>query len=137
MSQKDFAIQFLKMASSGNIREAYDRFIAPDFIHHNQYFPGDRQSLLAGMESAAAKNPGKTCEIQQALEEGDKVMTLSHVRQHAEDSGVAVVHIFRFQNGKVVELWDVGQAVAKESPNKNGPFYFFSICELAPARNLL
>jgi predicted SnoaL-like aldol condensation-catalyzing enzyme len=74
------------------------------------------------MESATAKNPGKTCEIKQALEEGDKVMTLSHVRQHAEDLGAAVVHLFRFQNGKVVELWDLGQPVAKDSHNQNGPF---------------
>jgi len=35
---------------------------------------------------------------------------------------VAVVHIFRFENGKVVELWDLGQQMIKDSPNENGLF---------------
>jgi predicted SnoaL-like aldol condensation-catalyzing enzyme len=29
-----------------------------------------------------------------------------------------VVHIFRFENGRIVELWDVGQPVMDEGPNE-------------------
>ena len=36
MNRKILAIEFLKLAGTGKVREAYDRFIAPDFIHHNQ-----------------------------------------------------------------------------------------------------
>jgi hypothetical protein len=50
------------------------------------------------------------------------VITHSHVKQRPDDIGGAVVHIFKFANNKVVELWDLGQPIAKDSPNENGPF---------------
>jgi hypothetical protein len=48
MSKKDIAISFLKLASSGKVREAYEKYVHPDFSHHNPYFKGDRESLLVG-----------------------------------------------------------------------------------------
>jgi predicted SnoaL-like aldol condensation-catalyzing enzyme len=75
-----------------------------------------------GMEEAAQKNPKKVLEIKQAFEDGDSVITYSHVRPKPEDLGVAVVHIFRFRGSQVVELWDLGQAIIKDSPNENGVF---------------
>jgi len=44
MNQKESAETFLKMTGNGDVRAAYDKFIAPNFIHHNQYFKGDRES---------------------------------------------------------------------------------------------
>jgi hypothetical protein len=35
---KDAAQAFLKMAGASRVREAYDQYIAPSFIHHNQFF---------------------------------------------------------------------------------------------------
>lgn len=35
---------------------------------------------------------------------------------------IAVVHMFRFENGKILEMWDVGQVMEKDSPNENGMF---------------
>jgi hypothetical protein len=57
MSNKERAISFLRLASSGNVREAYETYVHPDFRHHNPYFPGDRAALLAGMEESAVKFP--------------------------------------------------------------------------------
>ena len=42
MTKKEIAVSFLKMAGSGDVQKAYDKFVAPAFIHHNQYFKGDR-----------------------------------------------------------------------------------------------
>src|SRR5207249_2966132 len=107
---KDAAVSFLKMAGGGNVREAYERFIAPDFIHHNQYFKGDRESLMIAMEEAAQKSPNKSVDIKHVYKAGETVITHSRVtRQNPAEPDIAVVHIFRFQNGRVVELWDVGQ----------------------------
>ena len=122
MARKESAIAFLKMVADRNVRDAYDKFIAGDFVHHNQYFKGDRQSLMLAMEEAAQKNPDKILEVKQAFEDGDTVITLSRVRQNAADAGGAVVHIFRFRDDKVAELWDFGQPIIKDSPNENGPF---------------
>ncbi len=120
--RKQAATSFLEMVAAGKIREAYERFISPRFIHHNQYFKGDRASLMEAMESAGRKNPGKSIQVMKVLEEDDTVVTLSHVRQHAEDTGAAVVHIFRFEESQVAELWDLGQPIAKDLINENGVF---------------
>ncbi len=120
---KDAAESFLKMAGMGKVQEAYDRYVAPSFIHHNQYFKGDRQSLLTAMQEASKTAPNKSIEIKHVYEDGDTVITHSLVtRRDPVSPDIAVVHIFRFEQGRVVELWDLGQPISKDSPNENGMF---------------
>ena len=119
---KDAAVSFLKMASSGNIREAYSKFVGPGFKHHNPFFEGSAESLMNGMEENARQNPNKILEVKHAIAEGALVAVHSHVRQNPDDPGGAVVHIFRFEDDRIVELWDVGQPIPEESPNQYGMF---------------
>jgi len=123
MSRKEAAVTFLKMASAGKVEDAYAKYIAPSFIHHNQYFKGDRESLKAAMAEAHAKTPNKLIDVKRVFEDGDFVITHSLVvRGNPSEPDVAVVHIFKFDGDKVVELWDLGQLLSKDSPNENGAF---------------
>jgi len=123
MTNKKSAVAFLKMAGGGNASAAYEKFVAPDFIHHNQYFKGDRQSLLLAMEEASKTHPNKSIDVKFVYQDGDVVITHSLVtRQDPRTKAIAVVHIFRFKDDLIVELWDLGQEIAKDSPNENGPF---------------
>ena len=122
MSRKEAATSFLQLVASGKVREAYQNHIGPNFRHHNPFFRGDADSLRVGMEENAAQNPDKVLEVQHALEDGDLVAVHSRVRQSPDDRGAAVVHIFRFQGDRVVELWDIGQPLPENSPNENGMF---------------
>ena len=74
------------------------------------------------MEENAAKFPGKILEIQRVLEDGCLVAIHSRVRLRPEESGVALVHIFRFQDDRIVELWDIGQPVPDDCINEKGMF---------------
>ena len=121
-SRKAAAVSFLRLASSGKVREAYREHVGKDFRHHNPFFPGDAQSLMAAMEENAARNPDKVLEIQRALEDGDLVAVHSRVRQKPGELGAAVVHLFRFDGARIVELWDVGQPVPESSLNEHGMF---------------
>ena len=122
-SHKEAATSFLQMAGTGKVQEAYDRYVASSFIHHNQHFKGDRQSLLDAMQEASKTAPNKSIEIKRVAEDGDTVITYSRVsRQDPQAPDIAVVHIFRFEGDRIVELWDVGQPIVKESPNENGMF---------------
>jgi predicted SnoaL-like aldol condensation-catalyzing enzyme len=119
---RDAATSFLKMASSGDVRQAYSNFVGPGFRHHNPYFEGSAETLMAAMEENARENPRKTLDVKLAIADGDLVAVHSHVRQNPDDPGAAVVHLFRFEAGRIVELWDLGQPVPEESPNQYGMF---------------
>ena len=57
MNRKDIATTFLQLASSGSVREAYEKYVHAGFIHHNGYFKGDKESLMKGMEEAHKIQP--------------------------------------------------------------------------------
>ncbi len=123
MNLKEHAQNFLSLAASGKVQEAYDTYVASNFVHHNQYFKGDRESLLNAMAEAHRTSPNRGFEVKKILADGNEVMTYSRViRANPKDPEIAVVHIFRFENGKIVELWDAGQLIDQNSPNQNGAF---------------
>jgi predicted SnoaL-like aldol condensation-catalyzing enzyme len=115
-------MEFLRLAASGNVRKAFRDRVGLGFRHHNPFFRGDADSLMVAMEENAARNPDKVLDIQRALEDGDLVAVHSRVRQKPGDLGAALVHIFRFQAHRIVELWDIGQPVPESSPNEHGMF---------------
>src|SRR5690606_37849089 len=122
MKKKEIALHFLELAAQGQSRRAFGLYVAEDFIHHNVHFQGDGQTLMEAMEENAIQFPDKIFKIQRALEDGDLVAVHSRVSPKPGDLGAAVVHFFRFEKKKIVELWDFGQAVPKDSVNENGMF---------------
>jgi predicted SnoaL-like aldol condensation-catalyzing enzyme len=80
------------------------------------------KSLKKGMAEAAAKFPDTELEVQHIFEEGDLIAVHSRVRHSAHTPEIAVVHILRFEERRIAEMWDVGMEGPKESPNENGMF---------------
>jgi predicted SnoaL-like aldol condensation-catalyzing enzyme len=119
---KQAAVQFLKLVVAGRIDEAYDKHADPGGRHHNAYFPAGFPALKKGMLENHDQFPGKKFTIINVLGDGDLVAVHSHVALRPGEPGIAVVHLFRFQDDKIVEMWDVGQAVPPDSPNKDGMF---------------
>ncbi len=121
MNKKEIAESFLQGVSSGNVRETYEKYIHPDFFHHNVYFKGDRESFLLGMEENAREFPNKTYETQHILEDENLVTVHGRV-QLSSEMIFSVIHIFRFENDKIIESWEASQEELKDSPNEYGLF---------------
>lgn len=122
MNKRDRAIEFLRLVAAGQVREAWQRHVGAGLVHHNPYFAAHEEALIAAMEADAAANPAKTLEVQRALQDGDEVAVHSWLRQHPDDPGHALVHLFRFEADRIVELWDLAQEVPESSPNAHGMF---------------
>ncbi|MHC0038054.1 nuclear transport factor 2 family protein [Pseudoneobacillus sp. C159] len=122
LSLKDKAVSFLNLVAYGKVREAYQKYVGPEFRHHNPYFAGDGETLMLAMDENAANNPSKIFDVKRAIAEGDFVWVHSHVKQNQDHLGAALVHIFRFEHDRIVELWDIGMPVPENSPNENGVF---------------
>jgi predicted SnoaL-like aldol condensation-catalyzing enzyme len=66
--------------------------------------------------------PNKQLTIKNVIGDGDLVAVHSHIVLPLNETGMAVVHLFRFQGDKIVEFWDIGQPVPEDSPNHDGMF---------------
>jgi predicted SnoaL-like aldol condensation-catalyzing enzyme len=121
-SNKQVTVSFLELAASGKVRQAYNEFVADGFRHHNPFFEGSAEALMLGMEENARQNPDKVLEVKRVIAEGEFVVVHGHVRLRPGDLGVAIAHIFRLEQGRIVELWDVGQPVPEQSLNQHGMF---------------
>ena len=121
-NNKDAAVAFLKLTTSRKVREAFSSFASAGFRHHNPYYEGSAESLAAGMEDNARQYPDKVLEVKHAVAEGELVAVHSRVRLQPGDTGMALIHIFRFEKGRIVELWDLSQPVPEQSPNQYGMF---------------
>lgn len=120
-NKKHVATSFLQLGSSGKVREAFENYVHPDFRHHLAFFKGDRESYLEAMEENAQEFPDKTYETLRALEEGDLVAVHGKVT-FTPDQQWSVIHIFRFEDDKIIESWEASQQVLEDSPNENGIF---------------
>ena len=119
---KTAAIHFLELTAAGNVSEAFDLYVGQDFRHHNLSFKGDAASLKSAMLESAAYLPEKKLEIQFAVKEENRVAVYSKVEIYPGERGVALVHFFRFEDNKIVELWDLAQAPPDEIINEYGLF---------------
>jgi len=123
LSQKQIAVRFLELAAAGEVDEAYSNYTTPNFKHHNPYYAGDATSLKEGMRESAAETPNKVFDVQHVIEEGDLVAVHSKLEMQMNGlTTLAVVHICRFENGKIAEFWDIGQVQPDPLVNENGMF---------------
>ncbi len=119
---KNAAKRFLELTAFGKVTEAFDLYVGTDFRHHNINFKGDAASLKAAMKESAAYLPEKKLEIQFTVQEENRVAIYSKVTISPGEPGVALMHFFRFEDNKIVELWDLAQAPPDEIVNENGLF---------------
>ena len=81
-----------------------------------------REHIAASAVSKRIADLEKTLKVQRALEDGIYVAVFSEVHMKPGDLGVGVVHMFRFEGERIVELWDVGQPVPAKAVNEHGMF---------------
>ncbi len=75
--------------------------------------------LIGGLFAQA---PDASFHLTRAIAEDDLVVLHYNLKFFPDDLGQAVVDIFRVQDGRIVEHWDVMQPVPAESANDNGMF---------------
>ncbi|HTN15633.1 MAG TPA: nuclear transport factor 2 family protein [Sphingomonadaceae bacterium] len=101
---------------------AVDRFIDDGYIQHNQSVQPGKQSLKDFLDLIKGQTPEAVHDVKRAFVDGDHVTVHYHVRRYPGDLGWAVIDIFRVEDGKVKEHWDVMQDVVEGGPNPNSPF---------------
>ncbi|BDA87150.1 hypothetical protein Sa4125_46920 (plasmid) [Aureimonas sp. SA4125] len=123
-ANKKVVVDFYTMAfKERKPKEAADLHIGPVYIQHNPRVPNGPKPFYGYFTKYFQENPEASNEIKRVIAEGDLVVLHSHSKKTPDVTGNAIVDIFRVEDGKIVEHWDVMQPVPEEaSPNGNTMF---------------
>jgi predicted SnoaL-like aldol condensation-catalyzing enzyme len=121
-ANKKAVVEFYDKAINQKDFEAASRYIGPRYTQHNPAATDGPEGLRAFLRFAKEKSPNYHAEIKKVLADGDYVMLHVHTTREPGDRGYAVMDIFKLENGKVVEHWDVVQPIPEKAANSNGMF---------------
>lgn len=120
---KEITVEFFKMAFTDRqpVKAAEKYISATKYIQHNPEGEDGRDAFINGFAQYILTSD-YTAEIKRVIAEGDLVVVHAHGKATPNGRGEAVVDIFRVEDGKIVEHWDVIQKVPEKSANNNSMF---------------
>ena len=114
----DFAHRFYDLR---DVRGAFERHVAPDYIQHNPNILDGREAAIAALEPKFS-GKGAHFDVKRIVVDGDLAVIHLHGRTDPANAGGTVADIYRLSHGKIVEHWDVLQIVPGQPKNSNGMF---------------
>lgn len=121
-ANKKAVLDFYDKALNQKDFDAASKHFGPHYIQHNPGAPDGIDGFKAFITQRKEKFPNARSEIKRAFAEGDYVILHVHSVREPGERGVAIIDIFRLENGKIVEHWDVVQPVPEKTANNNGMF---------------
>ena len=120
---KEIVTSFYNMVFRDHqVADGFAKYVGDRYTQHNPLVPDGSAAAIGFFVPYFAANPEAKSEIKRVIAEGDLVVLHVHARQRADDPGRAIVDIFRVESGKIVEHWDVIQAVPAQAANSNTMF---------------
>src|SRR5215831_4585754 len=108
INQKDFA--------------AASKFLGAQYKQHNPRAADGAEGLKSYLQYLKEKFPQSHSDIKRAFTNGDFVILHVHAIREPGSLGQAIIDIFRLENGKIVEHWDVIQDIPERPLNTNTMF---------------
>ena len=121
-SNKKAVLEFYEKGLNQKDFDAASKYFGPKYIQHNPGAPDGIDGFKAFIALRKEKFPNAKSEIKRAFAEGDFVILHVHGVREPGERGVAIIDIFRLENGKIVEHWDVVQPIPEKAANTNGMF---------------
>ena len=121
-ANKKAVLEFYEAGLNQKDFDAASKFFGPRYIQHNPTAPDGIEGFKAFLGFLREKFPDSHSEIKRAFAEGDFVILHVHSVREKGTRGRAIVDIFRLENGKIVEHWDVTQEIPEKPANNNSMF---------------
>lgn len=119
---KRLVLKFYDLAINQKDFAAASKYMAPRYIQHNPAAADGHEGLAAYIDWFKRDFPNLKAEVKRVIAEGDFVVLHVHGTNGPDPHGTAVIDVFRVEDGKVAEHWDVIQAIPAEIANPNGMF---------------
>ena len=122
-STKRLVLEFFDLAFvKREPAQAAERYLGASYTQHNPTAPDGVEVFPALIGGLFAHAPEASFHLKRAIAEDDLVVLHYNLKMFPDDLGQAVVDIFRVEDGRIVEHWDVMQSVPPEAANTNGMF---------------
>jgi predicted SnoaL-like aldol condensation-catalyzing enzyme len=121
-ANKKAVLEFYEAGLNKKDFEAAAKYFGPKYIQHNPGAPDGMEGFKTFVNFLRDKFPNSHSEIKKVFAEGDFVILHVHAVREPGTRGRAIVDIFRLENGKIVEHWDVAQDIPEKMPHNNGMF---------------
>lgn len=122
-TNKEIVVAFFRMMfQDRDMEEAVRLYVGKSYVQHNPYMADGVEPVVDFFQPYFEQHPQASVEIKRVIAEGDLVVIHNLWKESPEDRGQAVMDIFRVENGKIVEHWDVSQDIPENPANKNGMF---------------
>jgi predicted SnoaL-like aldol condensation-catalyzing enzyme len=92
------------------------------YVQHNPNAADGPEGFRKFIGFLREKFPNSRSEIKRSFVDGDYVILHVHAVREPGTRGTAIVDIFKLENGKIVEHWDVAQEIPEKAANTNGMF---------------
>ena len=92
------------------------------YVQHNPGAADGPEGFRKFIGFLREKFPNSHSEIKRSFVDGDYVILHVHAVREPGASGNAIIDIFKLENGKIVEHWDVVQAIPENPANGNTMF---------------
>lgn len=98
-----------------------DHYLLPTYIQHNPNVADGAEAFEKAIKGWLKDAPKKKVDVQHIAAEGDLVFI--HIRNVLPDEKIqSVIDIFRIENKKIAEHWDVHEIVPVKSANSHPMF---------------
>ena len=121
-ANKKVVVEFYEKALNQKDFEAAAKYLGPRYVQHNPGAADGAEGFRAFVQILRDKFPNSHNDIKRVFADGDFVILHVHVIREPGTRGAAIVDIFRLENGKIVEHWDVRQDVPEAPANNNTMF---------------
>ena len=121
-ANKKIVVDFYDKALNQKDFEAASKHLGSRYTQHNPNAPDGPEGLKTFLQFLKEKFPSSRSEIKRVFADGDYVIVHVHAVREPGTRGNAIIDIFKLENGKVVEHWDVVQPIPEKAANTNGMF---------------
>jgi predicted SnoaL-like aldol condensation-catalyzing enzyme len=119
---KRIVVDFYDKALNQKDAEAAIALMGDTYIQHNAQMADGKDGFRAAIAWLRATYPDWHNQILRVFAEGDFVILHVHLVREPGTLGDAVMDIFRLEDGKVVEHWDVLQPIPEQIAHTNTMF---------------
>ncbi len=121
-ANKKIVVDFYDKALNQKDFEAASKHLGARYTQHNPNASDGPDGLKTFLQFLEEKFPNSRSEIKRVFADGDYVIVHVHAVREPGTRGNAIIDIFKLENGKVVEHWDVVQPIPEKAANTNGMF---------------